>query len=217
MTAPNTLPRLQNGDRLDCSEFERRYDAMPHLKKAELVRGVVYVAAALRIGQHGEPHGQIVTWLGVYTAFTPKAQLADNATVRLDRKNVLQPDALLRLREGGQSRTSKDDYVEGPPELVVEVAASSTSYDLREKLEVYLFHQVREYIVWRPAERQIDWWVLRADRYVALATNNAGVLESEVFPGLWLDANAMMAGDLSTVLATLQQGLVTPEHREFLR
>lgn len=47
------LPPLENGDRLNRSEFERRYHAMPHVKKAELIEGVVYMAAALRFRSHG--------------------------------------------------------------------------------------------------------------------------------------------------------------------
>jgi hypothetical protein len=34
---------LENGDRLTRAEFERRYETMPHLKKAELIEGVVHV------------------------------------------------------------------------------------------------------------------------------------------------------------------------------
>ena len=36
-----TIPPLENGDKLTRAEFERRYHAMPNLKKAELIEGVV--------------------------------------------------------------------------------------------------------------------------------------------------------------------------------
>ncbi|OCR02378.1 hypothetical protein BCD67_01385, partial [Oscillatoriales cyanobacterium USR001] len=128
---------LENGDRLTRIEFERRYQAMPHLKKAELIEGIVYMAAALRIRSHGEPHAYIMTWLGVYKASTPGVQMGDNATVRLDADNEVQPDALLRIEQGGTSRVSEDDYVEGTPELIVEIAASTVSIDRHQKLQVY--------------------------------------------------------------------------------
>ncbi len=67
-------------------------------------------------------------WLWNYSVVTPGVKVADNATVRLDMDNEPQPEALLRL-EKGQSRVSDDGYVEGAPELRVEVAASSASYD----------------------------------------------------------------------------------------
>jgi hypothetical protein len=42
------LPPLENGDRLTRPEFERRYAAAPHITKAELIEGIVYVASPLR-------------------------------------------------------------------------------------------------------------------------------------------------------------------------
>ena len=120
---------LENGDRLTRHEFERRYHAMPHLKKAELIEGVVYVPSPLRYRRHGRPHSLIIGWLAAYEAVTPEVESADNVTVRLDLDNEPQPDALLRIDEacGGQSRISEDDYVEGAPELIVEIASSSAS------------------------------------------------------------------------------------------
>lgn len=117
------LPLLENGDRLTRPEFERRYEAMPNLKKAELIEGIVFMAAALRANNHGNPHAIVMTWLGVYYAATPGTYLADNTTVRLDMDNAPQPDALLRIEPvaGGKSRITEDDRIEGAPELVVEV------------------------------------------------------------------------------------------------
>lgn len=118
-----TIPPLENGNKLTHTEFGRRYQAMPNLKKAELIEGVVYVASPLRIKSHGEPHAYIMAWLGVYKAATPGVGVADNTTVLLDADNEPQPDAILRIETGGQSRINQDDYVEGAPELIVEIAA----------------------------------------------------------------------------------------------
>jgi Uma2 family endonuclease len=138
-TVTTQIPPLESGDRLTRHEFERRYAAMPHLKKAELIEGVIYVPAALRFRSHGQPQGDLITWLGVYRAFTPNIALGDNPTVRLDRENEPQPDAVLLIEEraGGQARLSDDDYVEGAPELVAEIAASSASIDLGDKKRAY--------------------------------------------------------------------------------
>lgn len=86
-------------ERLSRHEFERRYRALPQLKKAELIEGVVYVASPLRCNQHGKPHSKIIAWLQVYAAATMGVEVADNTTVRLDGDNQPQPDALLRLDE----------------------------------------------------------------------------------------------------------------------
>jgi Uma2 family endonuclease len=182
-----TIPPLENGDKLTRHEFERRYHAMPNLKKAELIEGVVYVASPLRIKTHGEPHAYIMTWLGVYKAATPGIGFADNATVLIDTDNEPQPDALLRIETGGQSRINKDDYVEGAPELIVEIAASSVSYDLHEKLKVYRRNQVQEYLIWRVYDHQFDWFRLQQGEYIQLQPNADNIICSQVFPGLWLD------------------------------
>ena len=211
-----TIPPLENGDKLTRHEFERRYHAMSNLKKAELIEGVVYVASPLRIKSHGEPHAYIMTWLGVYKAATPGIGFADNATVLIDTDNEPQPDALLRIETGGQSRINKDDYVEGAPELIVEIAASSASYDLHKKLKVYRRNQVQEYLIWRVYDHQFDWFRLQQGEYIQLQPNADNIICSQIFPGLWLDKIALLGGDLGTVLAVLQQGLASPEHENFI-
>lgn len=205
------LPPLESGDRLTRHEFERRYAAMPALKKAELIEGVVYVSSPLRAKAHGKPHGVIITWLGTYSAATSGVDFYDNPTVRLDADNEPQPDAVLRLEQGGRSRISDDDYIEGAPELIVEVAASSASYDLHDKLRAYCRNGVQEYIVWRTYSQQIDWFYLDAGDYKPLATDASGVFRSLQFPGLWLAGDRLLADDLAEVLNVLQQGIASRE------
>ena len=202
-----TIPPLENGDRLTLAEFEQRYGAMPNLKNAELIEGIVYMASPLRIRQHGNPHSSIIGWLMVYQAYTPGVQLGDNCTVRLDAENEPQPDALLRIETDGQSTISEDGYVEGAPELIAEIAASTVSIDLHDKLKVYRRNQVQEYIVWRVEDRELDWFRLVEGKYIQLIPNEEGIISSEIFPGLWLDKQALLTGDLAKVLAVLQQGL----------
>ena len=204
---PLTLPPLENGDQLTRMEFEQRYQAMTQVKKAELIEGVTYMASPLRAKAHAEPHARIMAWLATYWATTPGIQLLDNATVRLDLDNEVQPDALLRIEVGGQSIISKDDYVEGAPELIVEIAASSASIDLNQKLNVYRRNQVQEYLVWRVYDGEFDWFYLCQGEYVRLIPNQSGILCSTTFPGLWLDPSVLLSGDIATVLSVLQQGL----------
>lgn len=198
---------LQNGDRLNRLEFERHYTAMPNLKKAELIEGLVYLGSPIRITKHGKPHAEMTSWLGYYAAFMPNVQIGNNCTVRLDLDNEPQPDILLRIKQGGQSVISVDDYVKGAPELVAEIAASSVSMDLHQKLNLYRRHQVQEYIVWRVEDEIIDWFRLRDGEYVKLAANKKGILTSEIFPKLCLDVEALLAGNMAKVLQTLQANL----------
>jgi Uma2 family endonuclease len=213
-----TIPLLNSGDQLTRREFERRYEAMPEHVKAELIEGVVYVMVSpVRVKKHGEPHSWTNTWLGVYTAHTPGVRIADNVTMRLDTDNEYQPDIVLRLEPecGGASSISPDDYLEGAPELVVEIAGSSASIELRDKLRVYRRNGVREYIVWQTHDNQLHWWELRDDEYLPLMPDADGVTRSRVFPGLWLDVAALLKGDLATALAQLQHGLASEEHHAF--
>jgi Uma2 family endonuclease len=217
VSSPLKIPPLENGDKLTQAEFERRYHTMPQQKKAELIEGTVYMASPVRAKSHGKPHTHIMTWLGNYEVATPGVEALDNTTVRLDADNEPQPDALLRIKTGGQSTISEDDYVEGAPELIVEIAASSASYDLHEKLRVYRRNQVQEYLVWRVYERKFDWLKLKVGEYIQIEPNADGIICSEIFPGLWLDINALLTGDLAQVLAVLQQGLSSEAHQNFLQ
>jgi Uma2 family endonuclease len=211
-------PPLESGDHLTRAEFERRYEAMPQVKKAELIEGVVYMPSPVRINQHGSPQAAVIGWLTVYWAHTPGVQVGDNSTVRLDLDTEPQPDACMFVqpKHGGQVKLSKDDYIEGGPDLVAEIAASSAAIDLNSKLRVYLRNGVREYLVWRVLDDAIDWFVLHGSQYDRLALNPAGVYQSEVFPGLWLDPAALVGLELATVFRVLQQGLASPEHAAFV-
>jgi Uma2 family endonuclease len=210
------IPPLENGDRLSRAEFERRYQAMPHIKKAELIEGVAYMASPLRIRSHGEPHGDLIGWLWNYKAATPSVVLGIEPTVRLDRDNEPQPDAVLFV-PGRQATIDADDYIAGAPELVIEVAASSVAIDLSDKKRAYRRNGVQEYIVWRTLENQLDWFILEADDYQSLPIDSQGILRSLIFPGLWLAREALVSGDLATVLSVLQAGLNTSEHQEFVK
>ncbi|MBE9040726.1 Uma2 family endonuclease [Oscillatoriales cyanobacterium LEGE 11467] len=212
------LPPLENGDRLTRLEFERRYRAMPQVKKAELIEGLVFMSSPVRHRKHGQPHACIMGWLGTYFAATPGIDISDNATVRLDSDNEVQPDALLRIEVGGQSHISDDDdYIEGAPELIVEIAESSASYDLHEKLKVYRRNQVQEYLVWQVYDRAFDWFRLREGKYDRLQPDEMGIVRSEVFPGLWLAVTSLLEGDLARVLAMVTEGVAGAAHEEFLQ
>jgi Uma2 family endonuclease len=212
------VPRLENGQRLTRDEFERRYDAMPDLKKAELIEGVVYVPLPVSHRSHGRPHAHVTCWLAVYAGGTAGVDVGDNSSVRLDLANMPQPDCSLFIQpeHGGRVRIGEEGYIEGPPELAAEVAASSASYDLGVKKDAYLRHGVLEYVVWQVLEGKIDWFVSEEGQFKTLAPGEDGILRSLVFPGLWLDPGALLRGDLSAVIATVQRGLDSSAHAEFL-
>lgn len=219
--APSShIPPLRQGDHLSVEEFERRYEAMPEVKKAELIEGVVHMPSPVTDDYHGTPHSDLGTFLGVYRYRTPGVRASDNATLKgLGGINEPQPDSLLRIVPEcqGQTRTDKEGYIVGGPELVGEIAFSTASYALHEKKEAYRKNAVQEYIVWRVEDAAIDWFRLRGDRYELLPADIDGVIKSEVFPGLWLDSAALLRGDFERVLEVLQAGLASPEHAAFVK
>jgi hypothetical protein len=215
---PPAIPRLHNGDHLTRDEFERRYWAMPPGTKAELIEGVVFMPSPVRFEEHGSPHAGLMTLLGVYRAFTPGVRAGDNSTVRLDLKNEPQPDGLLMIEPGcgGQALIDADGYVADAPELVAEVSASTVSIDRNLKLPAYARNGIREFVLWCVEDGTLEWFVLRSGQYDLLPPGADGILRSDTFPGLWLDAQALLRRDLARVLAVLQEGIATPEHTSFV-
>ena len=216
---PTTIPPLENGDRLSLDEFKRRYESMPAGCKAELIEGIVYMAAALRFKSHGRPHARMMTWLGIYEYETIGVEIADNASVYLDSANGPQPDIALIVNpdRGGQTRITNEDYLAGPPELIAEIAASTVSIDLGDKKNAYERNGVQEYIVWRVLDEVIDWFILQDGQYVELLPDEDGITRSRIFPGLWLDRTALMQGDTKRVRAILQDGMKSDDYLQFMQ
>jgi Uma2 family endonuclease len=216
--APARLPLLANGDLLHTTEFLRRYDRMPDVKKAELIEGVVYMGSPVSVS-HSQPDGLVILWLATYASRTPGVQALPNTTVILDSQNTVQPDSLLRLlpARNGRTQVTEAKLLSGPPELVVEIAASSASIDAHKKLAAYQRSGVAEYLLWRVDDERLDWLHLEDEQYVTAQPDAAGILRSRVFPGLQVSVAALLAGDSAAVLASLQEGLASPAHAEFAR
>jgi Uma2 family endonuclease len=212
---PN-IPPLENGDHLTHAEFERRWENMPDLKKVELLNGMVFMAPPISASYHGIPHSRLIFWLVGYASMTPGVLSAIDSTLRTPQDNDPQPDGMLLIKLGGGATTDDKGYVLGTPEFVAEVAASTISYDLHLKLDIYRRIGIPEYLVWRTYDQAIDWFVLRDGRYELLDPAPDGTLHSRVFPGLWLDPAALIAGDLAAVMRLVQQGAATPEHAGFV-
>jgi Uma2 family endonuclease len=216
--AADLIPPLEPGDRLARAEFERRYQAMPDLKKAELLDGVVHMPSPVRFDHHARPHALLAGWLLQYAAMTPGVEAGDNATCVLAADSETQPDLLLMIpaERGGQARVAESGYVEGCPELVCEVASSSVSIDLGQKLDLYRRAGAKEYLVWRVLDEALDWFRFVDGRQEQLTADAEGVVRSEVFPGLWLDVPAMLSGKLARVLEVVRQGVGGAEHAAFV-
>lgn len=207
---------LHTGDRMTREEFHSIYEKMPENFKAELIGGVVYVASPLK-WRHGTNHLPLGTLFFTYEGNTPGVESGDNATILLGEEGEPQPDLYLRILPefGGQSWTTKKDYVAGPPELLAEIAHSSRSIDLYAKRDDYARYGVLEYLVVCLRERQLRWFDLRVNQ--ELRPEADGVFRIQTFPGLWIHGEALLAKDYQLLMATLEQGLATAEHAVFVR
>lgn len=214
---PVRLPPLESGDRLSRAEFELRYEASRE-RKAELVEGVVHMPPPVLEEHHGAPHLQLATCLGLYVAATSGVIGADNSSLRLDLDNEPQPDLYLRLppERGGQTRKGDDGFIIGAPELIAEVAASSASYDLHQKLNAYRRNGVREYLVWRTYDGEFDFFALRDGHFQPAVAGADSIYRSTLFPGLWLDTAALLRADFAGAVRAILAGTASPEHADFV-
>jgi len=158
----------------------------------------------------------VINWLGHYAIRTPGCEAGSNGTW-LMLEDAPQPDADLRIlpEYGGQSRL-EGEYAAGAPELAAEVCLSSASYDLGPKLELYRKAGVQEYVAVVLGESRVLWRRLIGGAYVDLEAGADGLVRSVVFPGLWLDPQALVDLNGARVLDVLDQGLKSREHQEFV-
>ena len=205
-TAQDVMP-LESGDRLTREEFHRRYCDNPQINRAELILGVVYVPSPMCFDRHDAPTLSMHGWLFTYQLDKPHVKAGGSASLCLLADTEVQPDGFLFYQPpswSGGARVRPDGYIHGAPELIVEVSASTASYDAHDKKEAYRRAGVQEYINWRVLDQAIDWFRLRDSEYVRLAPDERGVIVSEVFPDLRLNVPKMLAGDDVGVIAELR-------------
>ncbi|HQU44432.1 MAG TPA: Uma2 family endonuclease, partial [Pirellulales bacterium] len=184
-------PRLEAGDHLDQPTFHRLYEAMPSHFRAELIEGVAIVPSPTH-PEHGDIHAVVMGLIWVYRAGTPGVRTYDDTTVLLPPIDEPKPDAIVVIEPacGGQTGV-EDRYLLGPPELVIEVAASSASYDLHSKYRMYERLGVGEYVVLVVEDSDVRWFVAERGQFVPVSAGADGIFRSRSFPGLWLDAAAL--------------------------
>ena len=208
---------LKHGARMNRERFHYLYEQTPEDFRVELIGGVAHEPSPISIS-HGESHVLLAHILASYAIETPGVQLLGNVTVMLSDQDEVEPDLLLRVLPefGGRTRNTSDNYVIGPPELVVEIAHSSVSLDLGRKRKRYIVGAVAEYLVICTQLKEIRWFDLQNKaKYEA---DDAGILKSKVFPGLWLSSAAIL-GDYNykSALKVLNQGLRSADHADFVK
>ena len=209
------IPNLVSGETLSPTEFMRRWEAHPEIKKAELIGGKVYMPPPVG-WEHSGSESQIGTWLGVFSALTPGCGSGHNATTFL-LDDIPQPDVnLIILPEWGGSSWLEGDYLHGSPELLAELSHSSVIRDMKVKRDLYQKAGVQEYLAVILGKKEIHWHYLKDGIYQLLEPDAEGIYRSLVFPGLWLDSKALFEKKMGQVLATLQKGMASQEYLDFV-
>ncbi len=219
MSAAATLilpPPLREGDRLTREQFLLRWEAMPHLKHAELIDGVVHMPSPVS-RTHSTHHGHLTGWLFTYGTHTPACELGVEGTWLMG-EDAPQPDISLRIlpEYGGRSK-EQGKFTTGAAELIVEVSSSSVALDLGPKLLLYQSAGVVEYITALIGQERVIWRQLVKGKYQEVAPDDDGILRSRVFPGLWLDPEALWKRDGLRLVETLERGIAAPQHADFVR
>jgi Uma2 family endonuclease len=211
------LPPLENGDQLDQETFHARYQAMPEDCRAELIGGIVYMPSPQKV-PHSETQLLVVRWLDGYAEGTPGTKALLNNTQILGPDSEPEPDACLFISpdHGGRVYLDADDYLHGAPELIVEVSSATESIDLHRKKLDYQKAGVNEYVVLALRTQQVFWFIRQRAKYKEVPLPADGNFRSRTFPGLWLDAEAVLRCHRPGVLAALKDGLATREHAAFV-
>lgn len=207
---------LVEGQRLDQPTFHALYEVMPPGARAELIDGIVYMPSPVGLA-HGFAQVPVIMWLGQYREDTSGVQVLDSATTILGWKSEPQPDCLLRMLPDFGGRTSDErGFVVGSPELVVEVAKATRYVDLGPKLAEYERAGVLEYVVRAFDPDEILWFTQEQGVLIQRPVDEDGLYRSTVFPGLWLDPQALIRGDTRRQRAVVELGCATPEHAAFV-
>jgi Uma2 family endonuclease len=206
---------LITGMQMKREEFLRRWESLPELKLAELIEGIVFVPSPIGL-RHSDYDVQVQLWLATYAAHTPGVAAGTKATCYM-LESAPQPDAFLRiLPEHGGSTQDHTNFLHGAPELIVEISESSTAYDFGPKLALYQRAGVREYITLDTSSKQITWRVLTGGSYRRRSRGIDWIYRSKAFPGLWLDPRHIWSCEGRSMLAVLQKGIDSEEHRAFV-
>ena len=215
------VPPLRDGDTMGREEFHRRYEAMCERTWAELIEGVVHLDRVSGDYESASIRGSLAGWIGWYKVGTPGLAGSLNQTILLDDRNEYQPAGILMIpHEAGGSGRVVDGFLASPPELACEVRWAVEAVDLRGKLGVYARRGLGEHLIVLPGGRPAEarWMTRLGNALVEMHPDPAdGLLKSRVFPGLWLDADALLAGDLARLAAAVERGCATEEHAAFAR
>lgn len=199
---PLVLEELQ---RLLAQERERRerfYDEINEDTKAEFINGQVMMQSPATYG-HLTAVKLLVKLLDTYVERHLLGYVGTEKVLVVLPRNDYEPDVCFF----GQVKAAQlqPNQIKFPaPDFIAEVLSPTTeSLDRGVKFEDYAANGVAEYWLVNPVLEQVEQFVLRESRYVALGTYADGVIQSHVVQGFGIPVRAIF--DAQVNLRTLGQ------------
>ncbi len=184
--------------------FEKFYDRAEQSKKYDLIDGKV-----IRDAPVIDKHGRVVAWLmhalmNYVEQFDLGEVLTAPVTVRLSNYQGPQPDVLFVSKQ--RKHIVLEKYIDGPPDLCVEVTSPSTrKLDRGRKLVLYADHGVQEYWIIDPLGNTVDFFENLNGEWRLIPPDEKQRLRSKVLPGFWLKPEWLIGATLPPVMPALQE------------
>ncbi|MDR1728521.1 MAG: Uma2 family endonuclease [Acidobacteriota bacterium] len=158
----------------------------------QLVRGVPYMMSPTPTTAHQRVVGEIAYQLRHFLRGKPCQVFEAPIDVRLnadgDDDDVFQPDVVVVC----DPEKIKKKYIQGAPDLAVEVISPSTQdLDRIEKYREYEHYGVREYWIADPVKKTLEQHILRDGRYVKTGYREHGEVMVSVLEGCVIDLGAV--------------------------
>ena len=175
-------------------------------QKADLIDGSICFDGPQTV-EENDLIGWLLVVLGQYLEVKKLGRITVNKVAyRLNDHNAPEPDLGIVL--GSRVKILKGGYVDGAPDVAVEVVSpDSVDRDYEDKRLKYEEAGVKEYWILDPDEQQTTFLVRGEDRHAGFSEH---LLENSVFhstavPGFWLDVNWLWADPRPATLAIARQ------------
>jgi Uma2 family endonuclease len=185
--------------------FEEFYEIIPEGIKADLIDGKI-IRDSPAVPRHGRVTGWVLRLLGNFVEALDLGEvLTAPTTVRLSQYQGPEPDVFFvskpRLSMVGEK------YVDGPPDLCVEVISkTSRRRDRGRKSVLYADHGVREYWIIDPLLNEVEFFENQSGAWRTILPDAQGRLCSKVLHGFWLKPE-WLQGELPPVLPLMVEML----------
>jgi len=182
--------------------FDEYLDWLTEETKADLIDGVIYMQSP-----PADMHERIFGFLfGILRAFVLRKKLGiargSRTTLKFSEANGVQPDIVF-ISNASRDRVHPY-YMDGAPEVVVEILSPSTrKLDRGKKMALYAKYGALEYWQIDPENQIAEFFRNHNGAWVPMAVSDDDIFHSEVIPGFWLNINWLFAEEEPDTIETV--------------